>query len=269
MLAVYALRMQLNKIRLVPVCLALSTVWSLAGQSTTTRVAVVVTDQEGAVVAHAQVRFAGGPNPFGETATDNLGQLTVELTPGSYTLSVSNQVFERYTRQVEVLPVKEEQIFPVVLKVLDLGGVMVSTAGLELISKNHAQVVFEPSDIKTLQHIPVIAHNPHTDADETYSGVRLADLLAKIGAPLGSALHGKALANYIVATGSDGYQAVLAGRSRSLISPWRSHCGRHHERQAARCTLGTVQAGGHRGQTTGALGKKPGQHRVEIGAVVV
>lgn len=210
MLAVYALRMQLNKIRLVPVCLALSTVWSLAGQSTTTRVAVVVTDQEGAVVAHAQVRFAGGPNPFGETATDNLGQLTVELTPGSYTLSVSNQVFERYTRQVEVLPVKEEQIFPVVLKVLDLGGVMVSTAGLELISKNHAQVVFEPSDIKTLQHIPVIAHNPHTDADETYSGVRLADLLAKIGAPLGSALHGKALANYIVATGSDGYQAVLA-----------------------------------------------------------
>jgi len=31
-----------------------------------------------------------------------------------------------------------------------------------------------------------------------------------MGAPLGKELHGEALANYIVATGSDGYQAVLA-----------------------------------------------------------
>ena len=53
-------------------------------------------------------------------------------------------------------------------------------------------------------------HNSHTNADETYSGVRLSDLLAKIGAPLGGELRGKALANYIVATGSDGYKAVLA-----------------------------------------------------------
>jgi len=61
-----------------------------------------------------------------------------------------------------------------------------------------------------MPHIPVTIHNPHTDADETYSGVRLSDLLAKIGAPLGSELHGKALADYVVATGSDGYKAVLA-----------------------------------------------------------
>jgi hypothetical protein len=71
-------------------------------------------------------------------------------------------------------------------------------------------VAISADDLKALPHIPVTIHNPHTDADETYSGVRLSDLLAKIAAPLGSELHGKALANYIVATGSDGYKAVLA-----------------------------------------------------------
>ena len=30
------------------------------------------------------------------------------------------------------------------------------------------------------------------------------------GPPVGADLHGKALANYVVATGSDGYQSVLA-----------------------------------------------------------
>jgi len=53
-------------------------------------------------------------------------------------------------------------------------------------------------------------HNPHTNADESYSGVRLFDLLAKVGAPLGNELRGKALANYVVAKGSDGYRVVLA-----------------------------------------------------------
>lgn len=65
-------------------------------------------------------------------------------------------------------------------------------------------------DLKSFPQITVTIHNPHTNADETYSGPRLADLLSKLEAPLGSDLHGKALANYIVATGSDGYQAVLA-----------------------------------------------------------
>jgi len=51
---------------------------------------------------------------------------------------------------------------------------------------------------------------PHTSADETYSGVRVADILTPLGAPLGKELHGIALTTYLVATGSDGYQAVFA-----------------------------------------------------------
>jgi hypothetical protein len=81
---------------------------------------------------------------------------------------------------------------------------------LTLLSPDHKSVVLAAAELKAMSHISVTIHNAHTDADETYSGVRVVDLLSKLGAPLGSDLRGKALANYIVATGSDGYKAVLA-----------------------------------------------------------
>ena len=81
---------------------------------------------------------------------------------------------------------------------------------LLLRAPSHTPWTLHVADLKSMPHIAVTVHNPHTNADENYSGVRLADLLAKMGAPLGSELHGKALACYVVATGSDGYQAVLA-----------------------------------------------------------
>jgi hypothetical protein len=75
---------------------------------------------------------------------------------------------------------------------------------------DHKSVVLSAAELKAISHISMTIHNSHTNADETYSGVRLSDLLARMGAPLGSDLRGKALANYVVATGSDGYKAVLA-----------------------------------------------------------
>ena len=77
-------------------------------------------------------------------------------------------------------------------------------------SSDHKSVILSAAEFKAIAHISVTIHNSHTNTDEAYSGVRLSDLLARIGAPLGNALRGKALANYIVATGSDGYRAVLA-----------------------------------------------------------
>ncbi len=86
-----------------------------------------------------------------------------------------------------------------------------SPAAAELkISANQKTSVLSQSDIKALPHHTVTVHNPHTNADETYSGVCLMDLLAKEGVPRGHDLRGKALSDYIVATGSDGYKAVLA-----------------------------------------------------------
>jgi hypothetical protein len=68
----------------------------------------------------------------------------------------------------------------------------------------------KPADFKALPHISVTVHNEHSNADETYSGVRVADMLAKVDAPLGHDLRGPALGAYIVATGTDKYVAVLA-----------------------------------------------------------
>ena len=66
------------------------------------------------------------------------------------------------------------------------------------------------ADLQALPHHTVTIHNPHSNADETYSGVLVIDMLAKQGVPHGHDLRGKTLAEYIVATGSDGYKAVIA-----------------------------------------------------------
>lgn len=88
--------------------------------------------------------------------------------------------------------------------------VTTSNPEILLTAPNHDPVKLSAAELKALPHISVTIHDPHTNANETYSGVRLSDLLAKLGAPLGHNLHGPALANYIVATGSDGYKAVLS-----------------------------------------------------------
>jgi len=83
-------------------------------------------------------------------------------------------------------------------------------AELRLLAPQHEPVSLKLTDLKAMPHLTIKIHNSHSDADETYSGVRVSDLLTKVGGPLGSSLRGKALAQYIVASGSDGYQTVLA-----------------------------------------------------------
>jgi hypothetical protein len=203
----------MRRIQLVLILVAFTSITQPAAraqQSEPTHVAVVVNDSEGAVIAQARIQFTVGSNSVAEATTDKLGQLTVDLKPGSYTLSISSPGFKRYARQIEVLPVKQEQIFPAVLQVLHLGGVIVSADGLTLASKDHAAVTLKLGDIKSMAHITVTVHNPHTNGDETYSGVRVADLLTKVDAPLGKELRGEAMADYVIATGSDDYKAVLA-----------------------------------------------------------
>ena len=67
-----------------------------------------------------------------------------------------------------------------------------------------------PGQLAAMPQVKVTVVNAHTQATETYSGVPRIDLLAKVGAPTGSAVRGKVLSDYIVATGSDHYKAVLA-----------------------------------------------------------
>jgi hypothetical protein len=75
---------------------------------------------------------------------------------------------------------------------------------------DHAPVSISVADFRAMPHVSITVHNAHADADETYSGVPLAALLATLNAPLGEHLRGKALMSYIVASGSDGYSVVLS-----------------------------------------------------------
>jgi hypothetical protein len=75
---------------------------------------------------------------------------------------------------------------------------------------NHAPVSISLMEFRVLPHVTITVHNAHANADESYSGVPLAMLLAKLAAPLGEKLRGEALASYIVASGSDGYSVVLS-----------------------------------------------------------
>jgi hypothetical protein len=86
----------------------------------------------------------------------------------------------------------------------------VQGVSLQVMAPHHDPLRLSAADLMAMPHISVAFRNTHTNADESYSGVRLADILTKVNAPLGKDLRGKALGDYIVATGSDGYKAVLA-----------------------------------------------------------
>ena len=77
-------------------------------------------------------------------------------------------------------------------------------------SPGKAPVQIAEKELAQMPRKAVTVHNPHTNADEKYEGVELSDLLTRYGAPLGKQLRGPALADYVVATGSDGYKAVFS-----------------------------------------------------------
>ncbi len=94
-----------------------------------------------------------------------------------------------------------------------------STAGAAVIPPSGAtlaligptiQSVLTGDMLAAMPHQTVTVENGHTHASETYSGVPLVSLLESVGAPTGKDVHGKALSEYVVATGSDGYKAVIA-----------------------------------------------------------
>ncbi len=67
-----------------------------------------------------------------------------------------------------------------------------------------------PAQFAAYPHTSLTVQNGHTHQSETYSGVLLITLLEKSGAPTGGDVKGKALSEYVVATGADQYKAVLA-----------------------------------------------------------
>jgi hypothetical protein len=65
-------------------------------------------------------------------------------------------------------------------------------------------------DLAKMPRLAVDVQNPHNGKVEHYDGVRVSDLLAKAGAPLGEKLLGPAMATFVAARASDGYTVVYS-----------------------------------------------------------
>jgi hypothetical protein len=189
-----------------------------AQQPATTPVTIRVTDPSGAPIPHAQIRLMPAPEPApAKLETDDHGQLSVNLKAGAYALFVSAQGFTRYIGHLDIsVPEgKASQTIAVVLDVGHGGGPTVyptAVTGSLLLTADpyHEPLILSPADFRALPHITITVHNGHTNAAETYSGVPLPTLLAKVNAPLGKELRGDAMTSYVLATGTDGYSVILS-----------------------------------------------------------
>jgi hypothetical protein len=217
--------MRAKRLSYLAVALTLLFSGALAAQQTAAvPVTIRVTNPSGSGVPHAQLRVVPAPDSASKLETDEYGQATLDLKPGGYAIFVRTTGFKSAVAHLDVVnadPHSEShaprppQTFQITLELGAPGSPTVSPVSAKdglLVSAfpYHDPIGFSLSELKSMPHVTVVFHNTHTNAEETYSGVRLADLLAKLGAPLGSELRGEALANFVVATGADGYKAVLA-----------------------------------------------------------
>ncbi|MGB2663209.1 MAG: carboxypeptidase regulatory-like domain-containing protein [Candidatus Acidiferrum sp.] len=206
----------------VAAVLACGLVWVQAeqapgGAGKAQAVVIVVKDQSGAMVAGAQVRVAPvAENPPEKMETDEHGELKLQLRPGGHGVIVRDPGFAMLRAHIEVKADAAAQIFPVVLQIASTGGPTVvgmkPEAGVLALTVVPFDEKFRitPEELKGMTRKTVTVHNSHANADETYEGVELADLLLRYGAPMGKELRGAALGYYVVVTGADGYEAVFS-----------------------------------------------------------
>ena len=189
---------------------------SLTAQAAATPVVITVTDPSGAGIAGAQIRVIPGPaSGSSKSVTDAKGQFAAELAPGGHALFVSAQGFKSAAIHIEVNAGKEIQGIAARLDLAPSGSATVWPTPVEpsvFVSAfpYHKDTTFTSADLKSMPRIAATVHNPHSNADETYSGVRLAEILAKVGAPLADEFRGIAVSNYVEVTGCDGYSAAFS-----------------------------------------------------------
>jgi hypothetical protein len=216
----YAFAMRTINARLgVLVAMLLGMAYCLsAQQEKTSGVEVVVIDQAGARIAQAQIEVVPRPENFPQKIkTDDKGHASLRLNSGEYALSVSAQGF-RTSAQALTVSNRDgaggtNQVVKVILKIADTGSptIIYPPDSLVLVGDPYrAPVVLSPADFRVLPHITIKAHNGHTNAEESYSGVLLETLLAKANAPVGNEFRKEALRSFVLASGADGYSVLLS-----------------------------------------------------------
>jgi hypothetical protein len=197
--------------------------YALVAQPSTSPVLITVTDPSGGVVPGVQITLIPAPVPVpARDVTDAKGRYAANLTPGGHGLFVSGSGFKSDIRHIEVKASKEVQTFAVRLDLAPTGSPIVVEPEPSVSAKAYEASVFvsafpyhedttiSASDLKAMPRTALTVHNSHSGADETYSGVRLADILAKLNAPLGNEFRGLAVSNYVEVFGSDGYGATFS-----------------------------------------------------------
>jgi hypothetical protein len=84
-----------------------------------------------------------------------------------------------------------------------------STPLLEVSGDAHPRLVVGAADLAALPRAKVSVSDEH-GTRVVYEGVPAREILQRAGAPLGKELRGPNMTMYVVAGGSDGYQAVFA-----------------------------------------------------------
>jgi hypothetical protein len=185
-------------------------------RSTATKVTIQVVDPAGAAI-NAQIRIAPTPVQPPPSEIGKSGVLIFALPQGSYDLLLASPGFSPQAKHIDLHsdPVTISVVMPVCSSevcrdmIVDTFSTKANPGLLISAGPLHSQAL-SLDTLKSFPHHTVTIHDPHANAEETYSGVPLVDLLVKVGVPHGHDLRGKALAQYIVATGSDGYKAVVA-----------------------------------------------------------
>jgi hypothetical protein len=175
----------------------------------TARVIVKVADQSGAGIAGARVRVVPPPDaPPAAMETDRKGELPLNLKMGGHGVFVSAQGFKSSVEHIEVHPAAEAQVIPIELRIGDtFSPVVISEDEAAEQERDlflsampyHADWRIRPVEFKAMRHTSVTITNPATRKKESYSGVRLSDLLILAGAPLGDQFYGFALSTYVAA----------------------------------------------------------------------
>ncbi|MGA7522992.1 MAG: molybdopterin-dependent oxidoreductase [Acidobacteriaceae bacterium] len=198
-------------------------------------VTVVVKDPSGAAVPRARVEIR--PDSGAAVSilnSDARGQLQTTLDSGGYDLQVSAPGF---LKKDQPITVSGSMRIAVVLGVAQTANPEItitnptralvteeppdagqSAAGAPAAGSDVLVIeagpgergVFTAASLREYPQTKETVFDHHANKNETYAGVPLMDLLAHLGMPHGKDLMGKALAQYVVATGSDGYTTVLS-----------------------------------------------------------
>jgi hypothetical protein len=187
-----------------------------AAQTGLAHILVSAEDSTGKPVWNAEIQLTPAPNPLPKNMeTNEQGTLALNLKPGTYRLKATRVGYFDFATQIDVKPSVEPQNFVIRLKQPPSAHIRESVAPIRhtlrvSAAPYHEDVWYRLVDLKSLPHTTVTIHTAHSDSDETYSGVRLADILRPLGVPLDKGLRGQALTLCLIATGSDGYRVAIS-----------------------------------------------------------